>query len=85
MYKRVREWIFLHQLLTFFILAFAYSWTYWILMATLTPWMIYEPTFYILSGYGPTIAALILTICLAGRNGLKLFLKRALNWRVNFI
>jgi len=85
MYKRVREWISLHQLLTFFLLTFAYSWIYWILMANFAPWMINEPAFYILSGYGPTFAALFLTSYLVGRNGLKLFLKRALNWRVNFI
>jgi len=85
MVQRLRKWISLHQLLAFFILTFGYSWIYWILMAKFAPWMINEPAFYILSGYGPTFAALFLTGFLAGGSGLKLFLKRALNWRVNFI
>jgi len=84
-FKRVREWVSTNQLFTFFSLTFAYSWIYWFLMANFAPWMIYEPAYYIPSGYGPTFAALFLMIFLAGRNGLKDFLKRSLNWRVNIV
>ena len=84
MNRRIREWISTHQLLTFFLLTFAYSWIYWILIANFAPSRISEPAYYVPSGYGPTFAALFLTGYLAGGDGLKRFLKRALNWRVGF-
>jgi membrane protease YdiL (CAAX protease family) len=60
-----------HPLVTFFVLAYAFSWWPWLLSGVpLFPW-------------GPMVAALILTAVINGRAGLKALLSRVVQWRVN--
>jgi hypothetical protein len=65
-----------HPLVTFFVLAYAFSWWPWLLSATANP-------FFPLFPLGPMVAALILTFAINGRAGLKALLARAVQWRVN--
>lgn len=64
-----------HTLVTFFVLAYAFSWWPWPLSAA-------NP-FFPLFPLGPMVAALILTAVINGRAGLKALLARVVQWRVN--
>ena len=64
-----------HPLVTFFVLAYVFSWWPWLLSAA-------NP-FFPLFPFGPMVAALILTAIINGRAGLKPLLARVVQWRVN--
>jgi membrane protease YdiL (CAAX protease family) len=64
-----------HPLVTFFILAYAFSWWPWTLSATNLGFVLFP--------YGPMVAALILTAVINGRAGLKALLAKVVQWRVN--
>jgi membrane protease YdiL (CAAX protease family) len=66
-----------HSLVTFFVLAYALSWWPWLLSAANNPFG--SPLF----PFGPMLAALLLTVVINGRAGLKALLARVLLWRVN--
>jgi len=66
-----------HPLVTFFVLAYAFSWWPWLLSAANNPFG--SPLF----PFGPMVAALILTAVINGRAGLKALLARVVLWRVN--
>jgi membrane protease YdiL (CAAX protease family) len=66
-----------YPLLTFFVLAYAFSWWPWLLSAANNPFG--SPLF----PFGPMVAALILTAIINGRAGLKALLARVVQWRVN--
>lgn len=65
-----------HPLVTFFVLAYAFSWWPWLLSAANNP-------LFPLNPFGPVVAALILTAVINGRAGLKVLLARVVQWRVN--
>jgi membrane protease YdiL (CAAX protease family) len=79
-----------HPLIAFFVLAFAFTWPFMIVDAlgsygvlpfriTLTgPWVLVV----VLMGYGPAIAALIVTGMTRGRAGVRALLGRLFIWRV---
>jgi membrane protease YdiL (CAAX protease family) len=66
-----------HPLITFFVLAYAFSWWPWLLSPAANP--IGSPLFPL----GPMVAALILTAVINGRAGLKALLARVVLWRVD--
>jgi len=66
-----------HPLITFFVLAYAFSWWPWTLSAANNPFG--SPLFPL----GPMLAALILAAVIKGRAGLKALLARVVRWRVN--
>ena len=66
-----------HPLITFFVLAYAFSWWPWLLSADANP--IGSPLFPL----GPMVAALILTAVINGLAGLKALLAKVVQWRVN--
>ena len=66
-----------HPLVTFFVLAYAFSWWPWTLSAANNPFG--SPLFPL----GPMLAALILVAVINGRAGLKALLARVVRWRVN--
>jgi membrane protease YdiL (CAAX protease family) len=79
-----------HALFAFFALAFAFTWTFMILDALgsygILPWRLslQGPGIFVvvLMGYGPTIAALIVSGTTRGRTGIRNLLGRLLIWRV---
>src|SRR5512132_2554747 len=79
------NWISLHPLFSFFILAFAFSWAIMVPMVLDSRGLIaFQPSIpvLILMGYGPTLAALLVTGAVAGRSGIRSLLGRLLIWRV---
>lgn len=70
---------------SFFVLTFAWSWLLGFIAIYTTP---YAPNFSmvvsIISGFGPSIAALVTVAFFSGRKELKDWLKNALNWRVGW-
>ena len=80
MFAKLKRLIERNQLVAFFVIAFAYSWTLQILLAYLA-----EPALYIPSIYGPTLSALILCLVLGGMRRLLEFLKQSFRWKENVI
>jgi membrane protease YdiL (CAAX protease family) len=76
-------------LLTFFLLAFAFSWAFWVPLALARKGRIQAPfspaQMQVLGAYGPAIAALIVTAMIGGMNGLRDFIGRLLAWRVRLL
>jgi len=70
-----------HPLVTFFVLAFLFSWIA-VLPRILNPTLPLEPFLIIGALAGPTLSALIVIAVLEGRKGLGLFFKRYFQWRV---
>jgi len=68
-----------HDVLSFFVLAFAISWACWIPAAMLS---LDSRLLLILGSFGPALASIVLTRCLCGRAGLRRMLARLLIWRV---
>jgi membrane protease YdiL (CAAX protease family) len=70
----------------FFLTAFAWSWLFWIWEALASHGLISSPLpsdlMELLGVFGPTFAAIILTVIYAGRVGLRELLGRLLVWRV---
>jgi len=85
MQSTVRRWITENLLVSFFLLAFGYTWLFQILMVLLSPSNAGSLAFYIPSIYGPTIGAIALCLIMGGFQRLSEFLRRSLFWRVNVI
>ena len=68
------------SLLLFVLLSFGISWSLWFIFW----WLFATPPFalVILGAWGPTVAALLVTVRTEGRAGVKLLLSRFLRWRV---
>lgn len=70
----------------FFLLTFAFSWTFWILDALalrgLTSISLPSAFMSLVGAFGPSLAAIVLTLIYAGRTGLRELLGRLLVWRV---
>lgn len=69
-----------HPLIVFTVLAYSFSWSLWFLAsdgdhpATFLTWI---------GGFGPAVAAFILTALLEGRDGLRRMLSKAFVWKVH--
>jgi hypothetical protein len=73
----------MRALLAFFAVAFAWTWTWGLLGAALkADWPITATALSMLSGFGPSLAAVV--SCTTGREGLRRWLKRCLQWRVGW-
>ena len=71
------------SLLAFFALAFAWSWTCWLLAPLFkmnAP--VASTTLALVGGFGPSLAALVVVAHSSGRAGLRRWLTRCLQWRV---
>jgi len=70
------------RLLVFFALAFAWSWICWLMSSFVKP---QSPSlagaFFLAGGFGPGIAAIAVVSYVGGRNGLRDWLVRCLQWR----
>lgn len=75
--NKIKLFVQRNPLVTFFVLAYAFSWWPWLLSAAANPFG--NPLF----PFGPMLAALILTTIINGRAGLKALLTRVVQWRVN--
>jgi len=76
----MKNFILHHPLVTFFVLAFVFSWVV-VLPRILNPTLPLEP-FQILGALaGPTLSAIIVIAVLEGRKGLGSFFKRYFQWR----
>lgn len=73
------------RLLTFFALAFAWSWICWLLASVVRPRL---PTvgilLFIAGSFGPGIAAIAVVRYTGGQDGLHQWLRRSLQWRVGW-
>ena len=63
----------------FFTLTYAISWAVWVPLAVTQ----IDTPFYKIGAFGPTLAALLLTVLMSGRAGLKRLLRPLLTWRVH--
>jgi uncharacterized protein len=69
----------------FFCLTFAWSWLLGLIAFQAKPSApVFSAVLSIVSGFGPSIAALVTVLWLSGRTGLTTWLKNALNWRVDW-
>ena len=73
------NWLKRHPLFVFYGLTFVISWGIWIPLVVLQA----DHPIYRLGAFGPTLAAILLTLINGGRVGLRALLKRLLIWRVN--
>ena len=72
-------------MLTFFALAFAWSWTFWLLAPALkADFPVTSITMSLMGGFGPSLAALVIVACSSGTAGLRRWLQRRLRWRVGW-
>ena len=74
-----------HTLVTYFVLAYAFSWAFWVPMAVLgvrvyqgQGWPTHWPGLF-----GPLVAALVTTAAVAGRARIRDLLARMVRWRVH--
>jgi uncharacterized protein len=73
------------RLLVFFALAFAWSWICWGLSSVAKPQLpSLAGVLFLAGGYGPSIAAIAVVSYVGGRNGLRNWLMRCLQWRVGW-
>jgi uncharacterized protein len=68
---------------SFFVLTFAWSWLLgFTAIYTKSSVPVFSMALSIISGFGPSLAALVIVLFYTGRTGLMTWLKNALNWRV---
>jgi membrane protease YdiL (CAAX protease family) len=82
--RGVRAWVIRHRLVTFVLLAYALTWSWWIPMALTgavarpgQAWPTHLPGLL-----GPAVAAIIVTAVTAGRAGVKDLVARVFRWRI---
>jgi len=81
----VREVTSTRALRAFFALAFAWTWTWGLLGAALkADWPIAATALSMLSGFGPSLTAVVVVAHTMGREGLRRWLARCLQWRVGW-
>ncbi len=72
-------------LLVFFTLAFTWSWVCWLLSSVVKPQLpSLAGVLFLAGGFGPSIAAIAVMRYVGGRNGLRDWLVRCLQWRVGW-
>ena len=69
-----------HPLLAFFALAYLLSWTYWLLVLGIMGR--YTLGWFVPGAFGPPLAALLVTGLVDGRDGIRVFLRTWVLWRV---
>lgn len=73
------------SLLAFFALAFAWSWTCWLLASKLqVDFPLVATTLALTGGFGPSLAAVVVVAYDSGVTGLRCWLKRCMRWRVGW-
>lgn len=80
-----RQVRFYPRLAAFFALAFAWSWTFWLLSVVVKPYS--APLAVVpglLAGFGPGVAAIAVVGYIGGRAGLHAWLARCLQWQVGW-
>jgi uncharacterized protein len=92
LFASVRSVLAAHPFVWFFVIAYAGSWVCLApmvlgqdglgLLPYSVPFMLYVGLFLAASFTGPTLAAVVVTAALAGRQGLKQFFRRYIQWRV---
>lgn len=82
-------WLRGHPLAGFFLLAYAIPWVLWVPLLMFSqdglgvlPFHVPAVPFVILGGFGPGVAALIMTRVLEGGAGVRRLLRRCIQWRV---
>jgi len=90
-HSRFVLWLKHYQLLAFFVLTYGITWGGWFLLfalqSDLLPFRL-DPNslatilLFRLSGWGPAIAAVVLTALIGGKHGLREFFSRFVRWRV---
>ena len=81
----VREVYSTRSLLAFFAIAFAWTWTWGLLGAALkVDWPIAATALSMLSGIGPSLAAVVVVAYTTKRVGLRRWLTRCLQWRTGW-
>lgn len=71
--------------ITFFVLAFAWSWAFWLLSSLMKPEASMTATALALAGgFGPSLAAVAVVAWQGGRGGLRRWLQACLQWRVGW-
>ena len=69
-----------HPVATFFVLAYLFSWVYWLVVLGI---MGRDTRAWLVPGaFGPPLAALLVTGLIDGRHGIRAFLRRWVLWRV---
>src|SRR4051812_36600608 len=79
------RWLRSNPLVSFFALAFFFTWSNWVPRALASRGLlnVNVPDFmFVVAGYGPAIAALIMSGVVKGRVGLRSLGKRLVHWRV---
>jgi len=79
-FGEMAAWVYRHQLLTFFVLTYIFTWGLQLAPGKDPLYSIFQ----ILGSFGPAMAALILTAIQSGRAGLRAWLARLLQWRVGW-
>lgn len=70
------------RLFIFFALTFAWSWTCWLLAPVIKADASFAPSaLFFLGGFGPSLAAFAVVGMTGGRDGLRVWLARCLQWR----
>jgi len=80
------DWVRKHSLLTYVLLAFAFSWGVEIPLALRAQGLIKAPipfSTHYLAAYGPMLSAILVTCITEGSSGLRELLGRMLKWRIN--
>ena len=79
------EWVKKHELLNFFLLAFAITWTTWApILAVSLGWIERDVPYslYYFGSFGPLIAAFVITALTKGGAGIRNLLSLIVKWRV---
>jgi uncharacterized protein len=75
-----------HPIVTYFVLAYAISWTFWLPLAAssrdLIPFNLPAVIFYNLAALGPVLAAIIVSGIEGGKSAIRDLLGKVLEWRV---
>ena len=76
---------FLKRLCAFFVLAFAWSWFCWLISSIVkSQWPFLAGVLFLAGGFGPSITAIAMVSYAGGRDGLRGWLLRCLQWRVGW-
>ena len=79
-------WVRKHELLSYFLLAFVFSWAFGVPLALSVAGVIGPLPLWLhyLTAYGPFISALVVTFIISGGKGLKAFIQNIFKWKLRF-
>lgn len=81
--RKLSDWIIKHQLITFFIFTFAFSWCIWIPEVIVTGGKMSVLTY--IGGFGPFLSAVFITWIVKKGSGLKQWFRRTFRLRINIL